>query len=675
MKNSWDEQAAPSPNDPLGQCVYASRLLGSEPSLVLHGGGNTSVKSTVRDVTGAEVEVLHVKGSGWDLATIEEPGFAPLRLDRLRALLELESLTDSRMMNELRCALLDAAAPDPSVESLLHALIPDAFVLHTHADAVLTLTNLHDGEARIREVYGDDVLVVPYVMPGFDLAKRCRELIAADRGALPLPPVIVLLRHGVFTYGPSAKAAYDRMIDVVDRAERYIRAHTRPTPSEPALEPETGTETGTRTATGSEPETGPKADLGALAELRRTVSHAAGTPLIATRVATPAVMAFCRRADLASVANQGPATPDHVIRTKRTPLIGRDVERFVQDYTDYFDAHVGERGAAMLDPAPRVVLDPELGMVTFGRRAKDADIAADVYCHTMGVIGRAEQLGGYRALPPADVFDVEYWELEQAKLRRSGAAPEFAGEVALVTGAASGIGRACALALLERGAVVVGLDVDPAVHMVAGPPEYLGVVADLTRPEEVDAGIRAAVERFGGVDILVAAAGVFGRSEPIAALDTARWQNVMAINVDAFSTLLAKLHGLLAAAPRYGRVVLIGSKNAAAPGPGAAAYSVSKAAATQLARVAALEWAADGIRVNVVHPDAVFDTGLWTPELIRSRAEHYGLTPEQYKQRNLLGTEVTSAVVGRLVADLCGPSFRATTGAQIPVDGGSDRII
>jgi len=670
MRNRWDEvQEAPADGDLLDQCVHVSRLLGADPDLVLHGGGNTSVKTLRQDALGSDVATLLVKGSGWDLATIERPGFAPLRLERLREILGAESLSDSAMMNELRCALLDARAPDPSVETLLHALIPDTFVLHTHADAVLTLTNLDDGEARIRAALGDDLIVIPYVMPGFDLAKHCRDLLGGITG--PLPRTMVLMRHGVFTYGESARAAYDRMIEIVGRAEQYIADHTN---------------VATLTAhTEAAPDIrGTAPDTLDLASLRQAVSRVAGAPMIATRSADPASTAFCRRPDLAAVSQRGPATPDHVIRTKRLPMIGRSVDAYAKEYVAYYESQEpGESQESdsanaprrMLDPAPRIALDPDLGLIAFGRRPKDADIAADVYRHTIGVVEHAEQLGGYRALSPEDIFAVEYWELEQAKLRRAGSPPEFAGEVALVTGAASGIGKACVAALLGRGAAVVGLDVDARVTTTASGPDYLGVVADVTDLAAVKDAIDRAVDRFGGVDMLIASAGVFGPSRPMSEFDPQQWRSTLSVNTDAFADLLAQLHGLLALAPRYGRVVLIGSKNAAAPGPGAAAYSASKAAATQLARVAALEWAADGIRVNVVHPDAVFDTGLWTPDVVAARAAHYGMTVEQYKQRNLLHTEVTSEIVGTLVADVCGPSFRATTGAQIPVDGGSDRII
>lgn len=656
MKNRWNENEAPADDDLLGQCVYVSRLLGADPDLVLHGGGNTSVKTITRDALGKDVSTLLVKGSGWDLATIEAPGFALLRWERLREIVQAESLSDSAMMNELRCALLDSRAPDPSVETLLHALIPGTFVLHTHADAILTLTNLDDGEDRVREALGDDYLAVPYVMPGFDLARHFRDLLATVEGELP--KTMVLMRHGVFTFGESARAAYDRMIEAVGRAEQYIAAHTDATSG----------------AARSEAARAAKEIL-EIASLRQAVSRVAGAPMIATRSADLLSTAFCRRPDVATVSQQGPATPDHVIRTKRLPMIGRDVGAYAKEYIGYFTSQNSDTSTTMLDPAPRIALDPGLGLIAFGRRPKDAAIAADIYRHTIGVVEHAEQLGGYRALPPEDIFAVEYWELEQAKVRRGGGTPELAGEVALVTGAASGIGKACVEALVARGAAVVGLDVDARVTTAAPAPDYLGLVADVTDPAAVRDAIAEAVDRFGGLDILVASAGVFGPSRPMSEFDPHQWHTTLSVNTEAFADLLAQAHGLLKLAPRYGRVVLIGSKNAAAPGPGAAAYSASKAAATQLARVAALEWAGDGIRVNTVHPDAVFDTGLWNADIIRARADHYGMTVEQYKQRNLLHTEVTSEIVGKVVADVCGASFRATTGAQIPVDGGSDRII
>jgi rhamnose utilization protein RhaD (predicted bifunctional aldolase and dehydrogenase)/NAD(P)-dependent dehydrogenase (short-subunit alcohol dehydrogenase family) len=651
MRDRWNADDAP--DDPLGQCVYGSRLLGSEPSLVLHGGGNTSVKTTVADLTGDAVPVLHVKGSGWDLATIERAGFTAVRLARLIELLRLERLSDTQMMNELRCARLDATAPDPSVESLLHALLPHPAVQHSHADALIALTNQPDSQALVRQVFGTRVVIVPYLMPGFDLARR-----AATELPRPLPGAVdglVLANHGLFTFGDTTEEAYRRHIALIGRAEEFLAEH--------AVKGRRGQRRGFAAVH--------------QARLRRQVCDAAGRPMVLSRHDTPAVRGFVARPDLASVATQGPLTPDHVIRTKRIPLVGQDIAGYAQDYGSYFAAHQHRRGVplTMLDPAPRVLLDPAFGMLCAGARVADADIAAEIYIHTMEVIAAAESVGRYQALPAADVFDVEYWELEQVKLRRAGARPPLAGEVALVTGAASGIGRACALALRARGAAVIGLDLSPDVVRADPASDFLGVRVDVTDEAALAGAIDRGVQRFGGVDLAVACAGVFPPSTRLADLEPTDWRRTMSVNVDSVALLFSRLHPLLALAPRGGRVVVVGSKNVAAPGPGAAAYSASKAALTQLARVAALEWAADGIRVNVLHPDAVFDTGLWTEQLLADRAARYAMTVSEYKRRNLLSIEITSAQVGELVATMCGEAFAATTGAQVSIDGGNDRVI
>ncbi len=322
-----------------------------------------------------------------------------------------------------------------------------------------------------------------------------------------------------------------------------------------------------------------------------------------------------------------------------------------------------------------MVVDPKLGVAAAGRSARDAAIVFDLYAHTIDVIERATALGGYRALPANDVFDVEYWDLEQAKLRAGGKPPAFAGEVALVTGAASGIGKACVESLLARGAAVVGLDLSPAIRELHDRPDFLGVVCDVASTDELGRALDQGVRAYGGLDMLVLNAGIFPGSRRIEALPDDEWRRVLGINLDANLALLREAHPLLKLAPRGGRVVVVGSRNVPAPGPGAAAYSASKAALTQLARVAALEWAEDGIRVNTLHPDAVFDTGIWTPEVLAARAQSYGMTVEQYRTKNLLRTEVRSRDVAELAAELCGELFAKTTGAQIPVDGGNERVI
>jgi NAD(P)-dependent dehydrogenase (short-subunit alcohol dehydrogenase family) len=358
--------------------------------------------------------------------------------------------------------------------------------------------------------------------------------------------------------------------------------------------------------------------------------------------------------------------------------VGRDVAAFVDSYSAYFAKHAPQARTepTMLDPAPRVILDPELGMVTVGRSAHEAEVVADIYHHTISVLERAEDyLGGYVGLPPERLFEVEYWELEQAKLRRAGEPSVLAGTVAVVTGAASGIGRACAEALLAHDVAVAGLDVSPEVESCLAGPAWKGIVADVTDAEAVRAALSTTAETFGGVDIAVVSAGIFGPSTPIAELGEDQWRSVLSVNVDSAMRLLRELHPLLAHSPVGGRVVVIGSKNVAAPGRGVAAYSASKAALTQLSRVAALEWADDGIRVNLVHPDAVFDTRLWTPEMLAERARQHGIDVETYKRRNLLHAEITSEDVARAVVALCDDTFRVTTGAQIPIDGGNERVI
>jgi rhamnose utilization protein RhaD (predicted bifunctional aldolase and dehydrogenase)/NAD(P)-dependent dehydrogenase (short-subunit alcohol dehydrogenase family) len=640
----------------LDELVDASRAIGSDPSLVLHGGGNTSVKAEWIDITGRVVDALYVKGSGWDLGTIERPGFTPLPLARLHELLDLEVLSDPDMMRELSAARLDPLAPQPSVESLLHAFLPYRAVLHSHADVILAITNLVDGEARVRAVFGNSVVVVPYVMPGFDLAREVRATWARD--ATDDTIGMVLMNHGLFAFGDSCAEALARHESLIGAARAYLDSVPRADRAVASAEPCTCSVE--------------------LASLRKHMSRLAGRPMIMTRHTDDPVMSFVQRTNLADIATRGPLTPDHVIRTKRIPMVGRDLDRYADDYRAYFDAneHRARTPIAMLDPAPRVVLDAELGMVTVGQTAKDAAIAADVYRHTMRVIEVCEDLlGGWRPLPAHHLFDVEYWNLEQAKLRLAGPPPPLAGRVAVVTGAASGIGRACAAALLAAGAAVVGLDRSRDVTATFAGAAWLGIAVDVTNEKQHTAALETAIDRFGGIDIAVLAAGIFGPTMSLAHLDADAWSSVQAVNVEAVAFGLKALHPFLALSPVGGRVVLIGSKNVPAPGAGAATYSASKAAMTQLARVAALEWAPDSIRVNVVHPDAVFDTALWNDELIEQRAASYGLSVEQYKSRNLLKMEVASDTVARGVVALVDDTFAATTGAQIAIDGGSDRTL
>lgn len=656
MKSLWNDAEAAAFGGPLGPRVYTSRLLGRDKSLVLHGGGNTSVKIDEHNLFGEKEEVLYVKGSGWDLETIEPAGFAPVKLDYIRRLASLPALSDPQMVNELATHTLRAGAPAPSVETILHAILPHRYVDHTHADAVLSVSNSPDGDKRIRDIYGDRVVVIPYIMAGFDLAAYCAQAFPRERNRNTVG--MVLLSHGVFSFADDARTSYELMIELISMAEKYLAAQKAWNVAPPAA-----------TAGAFKREDA--------AKLRKDVSAAAGFPMLCRCNDAPSFLDFARRADVGKISQRGPATPDHVIRTKPVPMLGRDVSVFCASYKHYFEKNEkqAKERKTMLDPAPRMALDKDLGFAAFGRSAKDVGIVEDIYEHTVEVILRAEALGGWQALDDRHTFDIEYWDLEQAKLKKAGSPPAFAGEVAIVTGAASGIGKACAEALLKRGAAVVGLDLNPAIETRWKRADYLGLTCDLTNKGGLEKAVDRTVKHFGGVDMLVLNAGIFPASQRVQDIGAEMWRKAMTVNVEANLLVMQACHGLLRLAPRGGRIVVIGSKNVPAPGPGAAAYSASKAAMNQLARVTALEWGKDGIRINSIHPNAVYDTALWTDEVLASRAKAYGLTVEQYKKNNLLGTEVSSRDVGELAAEMCGPLFAKTTAAQVPVDGGNERVV
>jgi len=656
MKNLWDDEQASQCQSDLELRVYSSRLLGCDSSLVLHGGGNTSVKITEKNIFGEDEDILYVKGSGWDLETIEVEGFTPIKLNHLLKLVKLESLSDLNMVNEMKTHQTNASSPTGSVEAILHAALPHKFVDHTHADAIVTITNTPSGESRIRELFGDEVIIVPYVMPGFDLAKLVADQYKKE--ATDKTNGMVLMNHGMFSFGSTAKESYCRMIDFVSQAEKYLMDHDAWKLSN--LE-----------------NIKISFDRNQVSKLRQKISQVSGCPMILATDLSAASVSFSHLDNVSDLASRGPATPDHVIRTKRIPMINNDVVSYKQNYADYFESYASKARSpvTILDPAPRIILGKELGLIALGKTVKEALINQDIYQHTIEIIQRAEKLEQWQALPAKDIFDVEYWELEQAKLLKEGLTPTLQGEIALVTGAASGIGKACVESLMQQGCAVVGLDIDIAIESMVNNKAFKGILCDVTDPSAIDNALDLAVEAFGGIDILILNAGLFPGGTRIENLEDDHWHNIMSVNLDANLRLMRLCHPLLKRSPRYGRVVVIGSKNFLAPGPGAAAYSSSKAALNQLARVAALEWGSDGIRINSLHPDAVFDTALWTDEILEARAKHYEMTVEAYKTKNILKTEISSKDVAELAAAMCGPLFAKTTASQVPVDGGNDRVI
>lgn len=657
MKSLWSDSDARKFKTPLEKRVYTSRLLGANPELVLHGGGNTSVKAKEKDFFGDPVEVIHVKGSGWDLATIEAAGFAPVRMDALLKMAKLERLSDAEMVKQQRAAMLDPGAPNPSIEAILHAVIPQKFVDHTHANAVVAITNHKEGRKVVEDLYGDRVAIIPYVMPGFDLAKAVvKSLAKVDAKKLQ---GLILMNHGIFTMHDDARESYELMIKLVTEAERLLSRNLGKSFSLPKAKA--------------------KEDLLGLASIRQQVSKLRGAPVIASLDASAEAAGFSARKDVAKLATRGPLTPDHTIRTKRVPAVvgsdsGKTIAKYAEDYRDYFAANA--KGETMLAPDPRWVVWQDHGVISFGANEGEAAVIRDIATHTWKTIQLTESAfaGGWKPLPASKLFEIEYWELEQAKLKKGGHAPTHQGKVAIVTGSAAGIGFACAASLAHQGAKVIGIDLSPEIEDQMASIGGIGIVANLTDDAKVKEAVEGVVRRFGGLDILVSNAGIFTAGAYLDDLEQANWDKSMAVNLTSHQKLLKYTIPYL----KKGidpAIVLVGSRNVNAPGAGAASYSCAKAGLTQLCRVAALELAPFGVRCNIIHPDAVFDTKLWTPENLKRSAERYGMTVEEYKTRNLLKTEIKSRDVGNMVAAMASPLFGKTTGAQVPVDGGNDRVI
>ena len=650
--------------------VYSSRLIGRDPDLVMHGGGNTSLKSTARDVFGAEVEVLHIKGSGWDLETIEAAGLPAVRMEALLRLRALPALSDEAMVNVQRLNLLDPSAPNPSIETLLHAWIPHRYVDHTHATAFLVLANLPEVAAVTRELFGDRLTLVPYVMPGFALAKAAAD--AFDRN--PEAEGLLLVNHGHFAWGPTARASYDRIVEHTNLVEAWL-ADRRPAPLVPAeaLPADRSAEvlSGLR---------------GALASALPEGAH---LPVLDLRT-DAAARAFCARPDLEDLATRGVATPDHVIRTKAEPLVLRRsaqepeamravVAAFADRYRAYFQTHAPRASTpkTMLAPMPGLVWLEGAGIVGVGATAAAARISADIGCQSARVRADAEAVGSFRPIGPKDLFDMEYWSLEQAKLGSS-KAPPLQGRIVLVTGGAGAIGLATARAFAAQGATLFLVDrPGPALDQaVAGlGRDHAGQGCDITEPGAAEAAVAACAARFGGLDILVSNAGAAVTGEIATLSDTALRDSFelnffahLAFARAAIALYRRQAAGRGARGPEPGQILFNVSKQAVNPGRGFGAYGLPKATTFFLLRQLALEHGAEGIRVNGINADRI-RSGLLSPEMIAARAAARGVDEASYMAGNLLRAEVEA----RHVADAFVMLARAerTTGHVMTVDGGN----
>lgn len=673
-------------NEDLALRTYSARLLGADPELVLHGGGNTSVKTTVHGLLGEPIRVLCVKGSGWDLGTIEPPGHPAVRLEPLQALRALDALSDEAMVAAQRQNLIDPAAPNPSVEALLHAFLPHTFVDHTHSIALLALADQPDAAEVCREVYGDRVALVPYVMPGFALAKAAALAYEAAAAGGREPEGMVLLQHGLFSFGATAEQSYDRMIDLVRRAEERLARgerslHTVAVPERPA----------------------PAAAV--LPLLRGALGRAAVAAgvrphwILALRD-TPLARAISDDARLGDWAGRGVATPDHVIRTKARPLVlpplpsggdgqalaawGRSLEQALEAYTADYRAYFQRQNAAAggvkkaLDPLPRVAAIPGLGLVGIGKSAAEAATVADIAEAWAQTLLAAEAIGRFAPVNEADTFAMEYWSLEQAKLGKAAEKP-LARQVVLVTGGAGAIGAATARAFATAGAEVAVLDLEQeaaAVVAAACGKRALAAACDVTDPAAVRAAVAAVAAHFGGLDIVVSNAGA-AWTGPMATLADADLRASFELNFFAHQNVAQAALALFRAQDRPeggGRPVLGGqllfnvSKQALNPGPNFGAYGISKAALLALVRQYALEEGEAAVRVNAINADRI-RSGLLDDTMIKERSAARGLTEELYMAGNLLGAEVRASDVADAFVALA--LMERTTGAVLTVDGGN----
>ena len=649
--------------------VYTTRLLGSDPRLVLHGGGNTSVKTTITDLLGEEVEVLCVKGSGWDMGTIEPAGLPAVRMAPLLKLRRLETLSDEDMVNFQRGNLLDSSSPNPSVETLLHAFLPHKFIDHTHSIAVLSLTDQPDGEALCREVWGDSMGYVPYIMPGFQLAQKAAEIYEQN----PQVQGLILVKHGIFTFGATAEEAYERMIKMVDLAEQRLQRDRKPAFAAAPLP-----------ATLATP-----AHIAPILRglLSMDLGDGAWRRWVLDFRTNPAIRTYVDGTELARYAQQGVVTPDHTIRTKNWPVIlpapqaGNLAEwteqariamaTFHERCHAYFARNNSRCTPAKteLDVVPRVILVPGLGLFGIGASKKDAAIAADIAENTVATITDAEAVGTFSPLPENHLFDMEYWSLEQAKLGK-GAEKPLARQVVVITGGGGGIGAATARAFARAGAEVAGLDLDAAAAAEVAKScggKALGLACDVTNAEAVTAAFDAVAAAFGGVDVVVSNAGAAWQGT-IGEVDDALLRRSFELNFFAHQNVASNATRVMKAQGTGGCLLFNTSKQALNPGKNFGPYGLPKAATLFLMKQYALDHGRDGIRANAVNADRV-RSGLLTTEMIASRSQARGLSEKDYMAGNLLAREVTADDVADAFVWLAGAM--KTTACTITVDGGN----
>ncbi|MBI3252769.1 MAG: bifunctional rhamnulose-1-phosphate aldolase/short-chain dehydrogenase [Candidatus Omnitrophica bacterium] len=676
MQSFWRDREIKG-KSPLELLVYRSRLIGCEPKLCVWGGGNTSSKMAETDHLGRSVRILRIKGSGSDLKSCQPKDFSPLKLEEVLPALKRTAMTDEEMVEYLGRCLLDAKAPRPSIEALLHAFLPYQAIDHTHADAILSLTNTGRPRQICKEVYGEELIFIPYVKPGFDLAKT----LAGEVARRPSCKGAVLEKHGLITWAEDSKTSYLRTIEMVSRAERFLASKA-----------------GNKKAFGGQKIKPFSPGLRKffidrfMPEFRNILSR--NKPVVLHFNDSKDVLEFVSSKNGPEVSQQGPATPDHMLRTKRIPcfleLTGdflktkqsfkRQLEAYASAHERYYQKYK-KPGMFMLDPYSAVILIPGVGMVTSGKDLDSALITAEVYEHSVRVMRGASFVDRYVSLPPRQAFEIEYWPLELYKLSLAPPEKELARKIALITGACGGIGRVVARRLAASGAQVVVTDTDrkkvqeleKEINAELKAQKVLGIPMDVTSPSSIRLAFQKIAGHLGGLDVVVSNAGV----ATVAALDhlsLAEWKRNLAVNATGHFLVAREALQLMKRQKMGGCFIFMATKNVPAPGAEFGAYSASKAACAQLAKIVAIEGAPFGIRSNMVNPDGVFkESGLWA-EIKKDRAKTFHIAEaeleEHYRKRNLLQVRVEPEDIAEGVLFLASKRSSKTTGSMLPVDGG-----